>query len=169
MATTSVTPASFVATYPAFQDAARFPPETIAQLIDLATGFCSTRRWLYMGCTDSGKTMRDIGIELFVAHWCAMERRNQDQADNGAPPGAIVGPYGSGSVGPGSVQYDTPSGIELEAGHWNLTNYGTRFIKLARMVGAAGIQVGIGYGGPFTGVGAWAGPPIWVPAWFGAV
>lgn len=164
----TVTPASFAADYPAFSDQARFPPAEIATIIDLAGAFCSNRRWAYMGQAPSGKTMADIGIELFVAHWCAMERRNQDEGANGRPPGAIVGPYQSGSVGPGSVQYDTASGIELDAGHWNLTNYGTRFIKLARMVGAAGIQVGVGITPPFT-LGAWAGPPIWVPAWFGAI
>lgn len=161
----AVTPASFAAAYPEFSDTARFPPATVAQIIDLATGFCSSRRWTFMGKTASGKSMADIGIELFTAHWCAMERRNQDEAANGRPPGAIIGPYSGGSVGPSSVQYDTGSGILDKGGHWNVTNYGTRFLGLARMVGAAGIQVGIGITPPYT-VGAWAGPPVWVPAWF---
>ncbi len=164
----TVTPASFVAAYPAFSDEARFPPTEIANIIDLATGFCSSKRWQFMGQTASGKSMADIGIELFTAHWCAMERRNQDEGANGAPPGSIVGPQSSRSVGPGSIQYDTGSGVNTDDGHWNLTNYGTRFVRLAKMVGAAGVQVGIGITPPYT-VGAWAGPAVWVPAWFGAV
>jgi hypothetical protein len=39
-----------------------------------------------------------------------------------------------------SVTYDTASAMEEDAGHWNLTVYGTRFIRLARMVGTGGMQ-----------------------------
>ena|SRR5208282_1176504 len=165
----TVTPASFVQDFPAFSDEARFPPTEIANIIDFAGIFCSSRRWQYAGVSaTTGKTMADIGIELFTAHWCAMERRNQDEGANGAPPGAIIGPQSNRSIGPGSIAYDTTSGAIEAGGHWNLTNYGTRFLALAKMVGMAGIQVGIGITPPYT-LGAWAGPAVWVPAWFGAI
>jgi len=46
----------------------------------------------------------------------------------------------------------------LNAGHWNLTVYGTRFIRFAKMFGAGPIQIGIGYNpSPFGGP-AWPGP-----------
>jgi hypothetical protein len=37
--------------------------------------------------------------------------------------------------------YDTTAGIVPEAGHWNLTTYGMRFIQLVLMFGAGPIQV----------------------------
>ena len=63
-----------------------------------------------------------------------------------------------------SFSYDSASAAELNAGHWNSTIYGKRYIALVRMVGAGPVQIG-GSGG--TGIGtsvsAWPGviPPTW--------
>jgi hypothetical protein len=53
-----------------------------------------------------------------------------------------MGVIASKNVGSVSVSYDTNAGIVKDAGHWNLTAFGTRFIWLANMVGTGGIEIG---------------------------
>jgi hypothetical protein len=63
------------------------------------------------------------------------------------------------NAGQVSVSYDTTAGIEPDAGQWNLTSYGIRFIGLARLLGAQPTQIGpAGIAPPFSGPG-WIGPP----------
>jgi hypothetical protein len=69
----------------------------------------------------------------------------------------ITGVINSKSVDKVSIGYDTAGGIEAGAGHWNLTIYGTRLIKLIKMVGAGPVQVGIGCTPMYSG-SAWSGP-----------
>lgn len=102
-------------------------------------------------------TLLDIATELFVAHNLVLEKRAQDAANVGGLPGQIIGPVASKSVGSVSISYDASAGLEPEAGHWNTTMYGLRFIKLARMKGMGPVQVGIGVAPPWSG-GAWPGP-----------
>lgn len=85
--------------------------------------------------------VRNMGIELFVAHNLALENQAQKASKAGGTPGLQMGVLTGKTVGPVSANYDANAGLELGAGHWNLTTYGTRFLRLARMIGAGPIQV----------------------------
>jgi hypothetical protein len=99
--------------------------------------------------------LTDDGIQLFAGHNLSLERKAMDASDNGATPGESVGVINNMSVDKVSVGYDSASAAELDAGHWNLTIYGTRFVRLARMMGSGGLQIG---GGEGLAIGAWPGP-----------
>ena len=76
----------------------------------------------------------DEGLQLCTAHYLKMAVTSASAEAN---PGVIT----SESAGSVSVNYDVQSSIETDAGHWNLTNYGRQFIRLARMVGMGGYQL----------------------------
>lgn len=131
----TVTPASFRVDFPAFTNATIYPDGSVTFWLGVATKLLS-------GSVSVGATrwadMLDVGIELFTAHQLALEKQANDTAVKGGTPGISSGPVASKGVGPVSIGYDTTAGLELDAGHWNLTVYGTRFINLARMVGSGG-------------------------------
>lgn len=113
--------------------------------------------------TSGAKALIDIGVELFVAHNLALEVQSADAAALNAVPGTVGGPIVARAANGISVNYDGSGAIEKDAGHWNLTTYGRRFIGLARMVGTVPLQIGIGFDptGGMNGPG-WSGPPPWV-------
>ena len=61
-------------------------------------------------------------------------------------PGIQTGAISKKAVDKVSMGYDAQAGLELDGGHWNLTEYGTRFLNLARMAGMGGVQVTGGCG-----------------------
>lgn len=107
-------------------------------------------------------TEYDIGLELLVAHYLVLNKKQVDAAAAGALPGVAEGVIASKSVGPASVSYDTQLAGEPGAGHWNLTTYGQRYYRLADMMGC-GPQMS--WGSSNSGGTAWGGPPGW-PGWF---
>lgn len=149
----TVTVASFRGHFVEFADAERYPNAQVAYWLQVAGLLLNVQRW--------GRTL-DLGTELFIAHNTSIERIAMDEAGNGGVPGVTKGPVNSESVDKVSVGYDVASGIELDAGHWNNTIYGTRFIRLARMHGAGPIQVGMGCPlSPLSSANAWYGPWAW--------
>lgn len=100
--------------------------------------------WLTLGGkllnTERWADLLDDGLQLFAAHNLALEIPANLAGAMGGAPGVSSGPTASKTVDKVSVSYDTTAGIETDAGHWNLTNYGKRLIRLARMVGAGGMQ-----------------------------
>lgn len=101
----------------------------------------------------------DLGAELFIAHHLALGRLDKAAAANGAPPGQYTGAVTGKSVDKASVNYDVSVTLDEDAGHWNLTTYGKRFIRLCRMVGAGPVQVGANpCASPLSAQFAWAGP-----------
>jgi hypothetical protein len=110
-------------------------------------------------------TEYDMGMELLVAHYLVLNKKQIDAAAAGAPPGVAEGVIASKAVGPASVSFDTQLAGEPGAGHWNLTTYGQRYYRLADMMGS-GPQMSFGYSpyGTYGGA-AWSGPPGW-PGWF---
>lgn len=170
-------PAQLRQDYPGFASEARYSNVLVSYWLNVAGLLIPQSRW---GCSaypsptpwpcspinSSLLQLYDVGVELFAAHNLALEAVNVKEASNGIPPGGKIGPLSSKSVDKVSLSYDTGSGVELNAGHWNTTNYGTRFIRLARELGAGPLQLGTpGVGPPFSGP-AWAGPPPF-PGWFG--
>lgn len=103
-------------------------------------------------------TVMDMGQTLFVAHNLALEAKaNRAAAQGGIPGTAANGPVSSESVGGVSRSYDAAAGLNLDAGPWNLTVYGTRFVFLGRMLGRGPMQIGAD---PFTQVFPWSGPMV---------
>lgn len=132
-----------------FADGQRFPNAMIDYWIAIAIQLVDPNRW---------GNLTDNGVEMFVAHNISLERRAMDEAARGAIPGGSIGPVNEKSVDKVSVGYDTGAGAELNAGHWNLTIYGTRYIRLARMMGAGPIQVGVGCEFLNSSSSAYSGP-----------
>jgi hypothetical protein len=145
-----ITAERFRADFPEFCDKEVFLPSQIDYYLRLAYMMLNPQRW--------GNTI-DFGAGLFVAHNVALEAKQQAVAASGGIPGASSGIISSKSVDKVSISYDTASGLQADAGHWNLTLYGTRFIRLARMMGSGPIQVGIGMAPSGSG-GAWSGPIV---------
>jgi|SRR5580693_5184515 len=167
----SVTPDGFRECIPAFADATVYPDEAVTFWLAIATTLLPTSRWGNTSNTpistkNPPTTRLDIGLCMFTAHQLVLEKQANEAAKRGAAPGLNKGAISSDSVGSVSRSYDTAAGLEPEAGHWNLTNYGTRFVRLANAVGAGPITVGGGIDpNPLNGP-AWPGPP-WFPGWFG--
>jgi len=146
----TITVAQFRQDYPEFASTSQYTPSAVTYWLNLAYAMLNTRRW--------GNQL-DIAAELFVAHNLVLEARAQAESKNGGIPGQQVGPVNSKSVDKVSIGYDTGSGIETDAGHWNMSIYGTRFIRLAKMFGAGPLQIGIGATPTGTGLG-WSGPNV---------
>ena len=157
----SVTAVSFRASFPAFADTTKYPDAAINFWLGIANIMLLTSVWGVSSPTaDNPPTaLIDYGAALFVAHQLAVEQQNQKIVAAGGVPGAggagaIVS---SQSVGGVSRSYDTAAGLLDNGCPWNLTNYGTRFLYLARMAGKGGYQLGAGCGGAQR---AWSGPVV---------
>lgn len=144
----AITPAQFRADFPEFASSVAYPNSQLTFWLNFAYVMLNATRW--------GRSL-DMGAELFVAHNICLEARAQADAARGGIPGQQVGPINSKSVDKVSMGYDTSSGIEVGAGHWNLTIYGTRFVRMMKLFGAGPVQVGIGQVPSGNGP-AWPGP-----------
>lgn len=114
--------------FPEFTDDELYPDEMINFWAGLGIKMMNEERW--------GELLDDC-LKLFVAHQVALSGQNNA---TGATPGTS-GLIASESAGPLSYSKDTHSATELDGGHWNLTTYGSQFLRIARMVGAGGYQV----------------------------
>lgn len=141
----AITVAQFRIDYPEFTDTVIYTGSQVQFWLNFAYKFLDIRRW--------GTTL-DLAAELYTAHNLVFEARAQANANAGALPGESQGMLSSKSVDKVSVSYDTSSAAQEGAGHWNLTIYGLRYIRLARMFGSGGIQLGAGA----SPSGAWPGP-----------
>lgn len=146
----TISVAQFRADYPEFVSTTQYPNSSANYWLTVAYQMLNTSRW--------GKQL-DLAAELFVAHNLVLEARALASAQSGGLPGEQVGPVNSKSVDKVSMGYDTGVGTQTDAGHWNMTIYGTRLIRLIRMFGAGPLQIGIGYA-PVGSGSAWAGPFI---------
>jgi hypothetical protein len=123
--------ATLRADFPEFADVAAYPNATVNFWLALGGKLLDAERWA---------DLLDAGLELFVAHNLVLERQAVASAATGAPPGVSTGMVAAKAVDKVSVNYDTSSAMELDAGHWNLTIYGQRYVRLMRMVGAGPLQ-----------------------------
>lgn len=144
--------------FPEFADTVTFPDSTINYWLNVASMMLIPRRW---------QQMLTVGIELFAAHNIVLEAYASNTVAVGGLPGLSKGAIAGEAVDKGSVSYDTNSTLELDGGNWNLTVYGSRFLRMARMFGAGPIQIGVGWNpNPLNGP-AWGGPDC-APGWFGS-
>lgn len=124
--------ATFRQDFPEFADPQVYPDPQVAFYIRVAEKLLPECRW---------GEMLPYAIELFVAHHLAIGRQNEQAASVGATPGAVKGPATSKAVDKVSVSYDAGSVALDDGGFWNLTTYGIRFLQLARLFGAGGVQL----------------------------
>jgi hypothetical protein len=150
----TLTSAQFRSDFPEFADKTIYTESAFRYWCTLAFLMLNAPRW--------GSVLL-IGIELFIAHNLVIETQAQQTALNQGWPGESRGAINNESAGEVTVSYDTATTLEEGAGHWNLTVYGTRFINLAKMMGAGGMQVGPCGSGDLAGVvpGAQDGGPAW--------
>ena len=144
----AVSVGTFRTDFPEFADETNYPPGQVTFWLGIAAKIVNDQRW---------SELTPLGIELFAAHNLTLGFMDRASSDFGGAPGATPGAVQSKSVDKVSVSYDTASSAELDAGHWNITSYGKRFIRFAKIVGAGPVQVNIGTSPSYSG-GAWPGP-----------
>lgn len=128
--------AQFREDFPEFSDVVAYPATQVDFWLGVAYLRLLARPW---------GDLRNMGVELFVAHNLTLERMNKKAATNGGAPGQNVGPLNNKSVDKVSAGYDTAAGAVEGGGNYNLTNYGTRFLELVDIVGVVGMaQIGTG-------------------------
>jgi len=144
-----ITPASFREAFPVFADATKYPDPEIQFWIDLGNLLvANAARW---------GDLQGYGIMLFVAHNLALEAMSAGSGGGGTP-GAVVGPLSSAAVDKVSYSRNPAAAMDPKNGHWNLTTYGLRYIRLVNMVGAGPLQLGVPEGGSnYTPGLAWPG------------
>lgn len=130
-----ITPATFRQNFPEFSSVTTYPDTMIQFWLTVAYKQCRAVVW---------QDELDLGVQLFVAHNCALEAQAVKAAKTGGMPGGVVGPANAKSVDKVSVSYDTGAGTVPGWGNWNLTTFGTRFKYYVDMFGAGGIQIGAG-------------------------
>lgn len=128
----ALTPDQFRADFPAFNDTVLFPDSSIQMWLDVSVNMFNVPRW---------GTLLNLGTELWVAHNLTLDARDQDTAYIGGLPGEMEGVVSSKSVDRVSVGYDTAAAMLERAGTYALTSFGLRYLQLARMIGAGGLQV----------------------------
>jgi hypothetical protein len=148
--------------FPEFDDPIRFPETAIQGWLDMSTFFLNPLWWPNWRRAANGLTMMGYAACLFAAHNLVLGLQSVQRSSFGGPPGAQVGVFSATSANGASVSYDTSVGIAEGAAQWNLSNYGIRFIQLARLVGNRPVQLGsgqfpVGQGGIPTSGPAWPG------------
>lgn len=146
--TTPVTVAQLRYDFPEFASTEKYPASGVQFWLNLAYQLLNADRW--------GDQIT-IAAELFTAHNITIEAKAQAAAAKGGIPGADAGVVSAKSVDKVSISYDTSSAMELDAGHWNTTIYGTRYIRLAMLFGAGPVHIGPGGG---FGASGWSGPRV---------
>lgn len=160
-----ITAASFRIDFPEFGSSVDYPTSVINYYLALAGMLLNKRRFGQPAATVSNPptVMYDMATELFIAHFITLEAQARKAAQSGGTPGLVQGPTNSKAVGPVSISFDSQAVVYPDAGHWNATMYGIRFMNLVNMFGAGPVQIGVGVTPWFVG-GAWPGPPVW-PGW----
>jgi hypothetical protein len=122
---------AFRSHFPEFTDETLYPDAQIVFWSGIGTARLNVIRW---------DTLLTHGIELLTAHYLVIAVRNAKSADGGNIPGGAAG-VSNKAIGGASIGYDTAATNLEDAGNFNLTTYGREFIKLARIVGIAGLQI----------------------------
>lgn len=124
--------ATFRQSFPEFTDTTRYPDSLVTFWLDVVTRMLNPDRWA---------DMLDIGLSLALAHHLVLAVRDQNTAQAGKVPGTVLGMQTSKSVDTVSVSYDVSAVTNEGGGFWNMTSYGVRFLGMARLFGAGGVQL----------------------------
>lgn len=129
----TITSAQLRTDFPEFASTTVYPDSMINFWLGVATKLVANiNRW---------GTLLDFGIELFTAHNLVLQAQGLADVAVDNVPQVATGAISGRTVDKASVTYDTASTIEEDGGHWNLTNYGKQFLRLARMIGSGGLQL----------------------------
>lgn len=124
--------ATFRQDFPEFSDPSIYADPQITFWLGVAENLVNRVRWGELAVQ---------GVELITAHHLVLGRRDELASSVGGVPGLMTGPQSSKSVDKVSASYDTSAATVDGAGMWNLTTYGVRYMSLARLFGAGGLQV----------------------------
>lgn len=122
----------FRQSFPEFNDTTTYPDALVQFWMTLAVSLVNAERW---------GELTDLGIALVTAHHLALAVNDQKMADVGGVPGQVTGPQSSKAVDKVSASYDTAAVAIKDGGFWNATMYGVRYLSLAMMMGAGGMQL----------------------------
>jgi len=125
-----ISASGFRKAFPVFADQVQWPDESIQFWLELGQQLLSAARF--------GKSYEKV-VYLFTAHNLILDKQGAAFAISGGSGNA--GAVASKTVGSASISYDTGSSLELDAGHWNATPYGKRFIWLIRLFGTQVMQI----------------------------
>lgn len=125
----SVDAAKFRTDFPEFSDTVKYPDGVITFWLGVASTCLPSDRW---------DTLLDHGTELFTAHHVVISSRETTSTNTGA----VTGPHSAEAVDKVSYSMDSQAVTIADGDFWNMTSYGIQFLRLARMIGAGGIQVG---------------------------
>ena len=128
----TVTSAQLRLDFPEFADTTAYPDTLVNMWLTVGASLVNADRW---------QELTNVGVELVTCHHLAMSARDQQAAMVGGVPGEVKGATASKSVDKVSVSYDTSSVTLADAGFWNATAYGVRFLSMSRMMGAGGLQI----------------------------
>ncbi|MGN5479517.1 DUF4054 domain-containing protein [Cupriavidus basilensis] len=123
--------AQFRKDFPEFADTTRYPDSQVSFWLNVSVSMVNPQRW---------GELTDLGIELCTAHNLVLGAKDVQAAAVGGILGQASGPLASKSVDKVSASYDTGAATIDDAGAWNLTGYGVRYLTLARLMGAGGLQ-----------------------------
>lgn len=132
-----LTPAQFRELIPGFNDSSKYSDFSLSTYLQMAATSLDPHRWgqWYI-----------MGMALWSAHFLSLDARENAVALKGGIPGqASIGILSSKSIGGVSAGYDVSSANEKDAGMWNLTSYGKRYIHFARLAGMGGVQITGGF------------------------
>ncbi|PRG62243.1 DUF4054 domain-containing protein [Burkholderia multivorans] len=122
----------FRQSFPEFNDTTTYPDSLIQFWMAVAVSLVNPDRW---------GELTDLGIALVTAHHLALAVKDQKMAAVGGVPGQVTGPQSSKAVDKVSASYDTAAVAIKDGGFWNATMYGVRYLSLAMMMGAGGMQL----------------------------
>lgn len=117
--------------FPEF-DQADYPDSLVQLWLTVAVSLVNAERWA---------ELTDVGVGLVTAHHLAMATKDQKTAGVGGVPGQVSAPQSAKSVDKVSASYDTAAVAIKDGGFWNGTMYGIRYLSLAMMMGAGGMQL----------------------------
>ncbi|UXZ62335.1 DUF4054 domain-containing protein [Burkholderia multivorans] len=122
----------FRQSFPEFNDTTTYPDSLVQFWMTVAVSLVNADRW---------GDLTDLGIALVTAHHLALAVKDQKMAAVGGVPGQVTGPQSSKAVDKVSASYDTAAVAIKDGGFWNATMYGVRYLSLAMMMGAGGMQL----------------------------
>lgn len=122
----------FRQSFPEFNDTTTYPDSLVQFWMTVAVSLVNADRW---------GDLTDLGIALVTAHHLALAVKDQKMAAVGGVPGQVSGPQSSKAVDKVSASYDTAAVAIKDGGFWNATMYGVRYLSLAMMMGAGGMQL----------------------------
>lgn len=135
-----------------FGEFATTPEPLLEMWLNVAVNQVNADRW---------GALTTLGWELLTAHYTSIALQDLAVNNFGGIPGVVNGPATAKSADKVSVSKDTAAVTLERGGDLNMTSYGIRWLRIARMMGAGGMQLNVGWPGPgsFYGGGLWSAFP----------